>query len=532
MKAKSRESMTSESRKSIEQIANSGLPGLVHFGSKPLRLVPHRQARRVKVYIPGKARLELHEVVINREELELVSKSTVTVSSVVDSAERGKGESYRRGKYIRTTRQTDPFWEVAFPDAVRVNEILIFNRLIPSGFRGYGICVEIEHDGETWRFDNLSTEAIKIKLEQFEAALNAFFTFLESLPAEAREKVTAAVAQARSAASDLLNKVKGAVESRAWNADELSAARRALLLAIIKAMEGISRPHAEKAILWGAACLDWLIYRGRGTVDPDEGDLKAVSAIFCAEFLTKNRVKRSFLMENGRYVNTLERSEYVETLVNRLYAGAMEDHTVLPIMFRKHSMGGNKLRHQAQAYISSMKEIESEFAKIDYEIAICYGTLLGAVRDHAFIAHDDDVDMVVLLKGGPDATIQSELADITARLTANGVRVGGNGRFLKVHASVGGKSVDMFPIERRSETSLGMFMEALKFREVRSDLVLPFKSISFYGESFFGMAQSEEFLADRYGPDWTIPKRSVGGKWMDARAPEAIITELGTDAAT
>lgn len=510
------------SRKSIERLAAVALPGLVHFGAAPLRIEAGRKLKWIRLYMQGRTRLHLKQVSLEGVERTALSNATATMTSSIGRPNR---EGLLTGRGIRSRREIDPAWQIDFAEPTYVDRILVTNRLVTRGMRGYGLCAELNDGTGSEVFDNLDPSRLLARLTSIQATIEGYLDFVETAERSNSGSITSLIAAARESTNRMIGQIHAAMDGSLDPTSISDADRRRLMASILEINEKLTELTFSKALPRSAQILDWLIFRGRRE-PPDganENDLRALAAVFCAHLLDRGRMSRRFVLESQTVIDTQAKAEFIEQLVNRWFVAAGGNPAMLPIMFRKHGMGGPRLHRNAHAFVASMKEVEQIFEGIGYDVAICYGTLLGAVRDGGFIPHDDDIDMAVVLKPVSGMSHLQELNALIGRLKEQKVKAGyaGKHQFLKVKAPVAGKATDVFPIVQQGDESVTMYMEGLRMRDVPRSIVLPLGEISFYGETFKAPAQPEAFLADRYGSDWRVPRRPIGSRWIDASAPVA-----------
>lgn len=133
--------------------------------------------------------------------------------------------------------------------------------------------------------------------------------------------------------------------------------------------------------------------------------------------------------------------------------------------------------------------------KNNLNFGLCYGTFLGAIREHDFIDHDEDIDLFILSE-------QKEiLLGLLFELDTYGFKVARYDRR-------GG----LLSIIRNNEY-IDIYIFTPLFEGVRAALgdpipekyILNLKEYDFQGDKFLGACEGEEMLTFFYGANWKTP---------------------------
>ena len=133
-----------------------------------------------------------------------------------------------------------------------------------------------------------------------------------------------------------------------------------------------------------------------------------------------------------------------------------------------------------------------------------YGTLLGAIREHSFIAHDYDVD---IMTEQHDAL----LAAIPA-LNEAGLRLIRVDEGLLYSFAYNGVYIDV-DIKSKAPFPLNLWYYKLNGNLVPKYLMTGLQQIEFLGEKFNIPANPEKLLKYYYGRTWRIPIKGKEGTY-------------------
>ncbi|MFJ5486632.1 LicD family protein [Hansschlegelia beijingensis] len=509
--------MLALSRDARLSISTFGLPGLVHFGVEPLRLFPGRKIAGIKMQLLTQGILNLEYLRIGGQDDIIPAVTACRSSSKHPSS--GDPIDLLKGKPIHTTNELLPFWEVNFGRAVHIEELQIGNRIGRWCERAYGLVLDItDEQGIRWTFDNLGASQFDARLDRYVANVQNFTSLCYKLPRDVRLGSADALLTFTGCARRHVDLVRAALAGGSASALELANSRISLLDSISAVLESLQGKHLVSAAKSVFPVLDGLIPRGNGAeigVNV-ESELSALAWIYISLLTESASVRLPHVNDHERTLSDSSCTRYVEREVNRRYEATGLSRTPMPVLFRAHGMAGSPLQSDPMSFINSMKDIEDIFSQIGYDVAISYGTLLGAVREKTFIEHDDDVDMIVRLKGAGEQKFLDEMKGLLKALNERGVEASfaSGFSFLKVKSPRFKRMVDVFPVIDRSDGHVGMYMQSLSIRDVPREVVLPFGDIEFYGRVFRAPSAPEEFLRERYGDTWQVPLRTIGARSM------------------
>ncbi len=152
---------------------------------------------------------------------------------------------------------------------------------------------------------------------------------------------------------------------------------------------------------------------------------------------------------------------------------------------------------------------------------ICYGTLLGAVRNGRLIGHDNDVDIAYLSDQAYPVDVVREAFHLERVLREDGwqVRRGSGSRLnVRIEQEDGShRFVDVFAAHWVGDR---LYMPQDTGFDIPRDRMLPLTTVQLHGRPFPAPADYEHLLALTYGPGWRTPDPSFRyetPRWLSRR---------------
>ena len=142
----------------------------------------------------------------------------------------------------------------------------------------------------------------------------------------------------------------------------------------------------------------------------------------------------------------------------------------------------------------NLRDLKNFLSSHGVEFILAYGTLLGAVREHDFISHDEDIDLMV------DEKYREKFFNLLPELRKIGFEVCRYDRRSLLSIIKDGEYIDFYffkPWRKGLYNSGGAV--------VLEEFVKETAPFEFKGEKYLAPKDYEKYLLSIYGPNWRTP---------------------------
>lgn len=459
-------------RAPIEEGTRVLLPSLGFFGSvgtSQFVVRPAGELRGILIRQTGRnpRRLNLRGVQFTRGSKKVkvdLAQVRAEQSSTADAG-RSAFDGFELGE-IRTQIEVGAWWAAEFDPPLTVDKILLLNRASAAGVTSHRLQVMLLDEQGCWQL------AADPAGEEHRLATLALLERLTGTPIP-REALTDAE-RAASTRATVLTALAG-------------RARR----------EPLTRAAEEQRLLFS------LLPVQPGSVIGDD-EMTLLAHLLIAERVRAPRSGGSL----RSFQSMLPSRDALHRLAVELEVAATVWQTS-PSMVTRHGLRDHgTLRRDSARYLELMDRAVAEFEQLGLSLMLGYGTLLGAVREGDFLAHDDDVDLIFALEvAGPDGW-QPALDEVVAALRSRGWAVWTNPTPSAYNCHIRDPRqqhhIDIFPVFL-SGNDATLHMEHMALRTIDADLIRPHRHLDLHGHAYPVPADPEGFLAERYGPTWDTP---------------------------
>lgn len=397
--------------------------------------------------------------------------SAATQSSVADNQPRNGPDSLLGATGIHSAAEHAPWWQVAFGAPVAIDALRVFNR------------------GDGW---SCRSRTLRIEVEDAEGRTRCVH--------DGRSPALLAKSMGHAWA------LAGMPDAFAWPATPEAARGLRDQLAARIAARLRDRRLGLKDIDWRALA-PLLPVWGQDEPAADEWTLIAAFLLSQQQGRGGTSIKVFSLL-----LHSQARLERLQAELNALSASL----GLGGFMLTRHGVKAQgMLRREPARFLDHLCAVVEVLRDLGREPVLAYGTLLGAVREGDFIAHDDDIDLLYRSRCRSRAEVEAELPALQEALRARGFKVVSllpNSLNIHVIDSRNGAVMDVFPCWEE-QGRLCLHMESMKIRGIDPAIVYPPGTLPLLGRTLPAPADPEAFLQERYGDGWRVSDQFFEWPW-------------------
>ena len=238
--------------------------------------------------------------------------------------------------------------------------------------------------------------------------------------------------------------------------------------------------------------------------DPDVTPFRTrlMGEIIAKQLGTRAAISTRGLAPLGVMLNTDARIKAAMVVTNKVLSQKLDRD--VQMVAGKHAFQEARLVLQKDAYLRGLDQVFPAMQACGVQPMLAYGTLLGAVREGGFLAHDDDVDLLYFDGSKTRAEAMSRRIDLVKALEPHGLTLAQDLRNANFHVNNGEVELDLFPCWQVGK-KLHVMQRYPEYMEMPVEAVLPLGQAQLYGRSYPAPADPEAFLKWRYGAGWGTP---------------------------
>lgn len=180
--------------------------------------------------------------------------------------------------------------------------------------------------------------------------------------------------------------------------------------------------------------------------------------------------------------------------------------------------------------LNVIKNVENALTNFNVDFFADYGTLLGIIRDHAFISWDNDLDYGLLINDSFDWGLFEKHLNGTGFVKVRQFELNGKIKEQTYSDKQLGLTIDFFSHQNCGNSNITydfyrkenyIYQNEHEFHVRKAELIKisGIKSINFLGTTVHVPQDAEEYLANVYSKNWRVPDPN----WVDgAENPHSV----------